>query len=56
MQSVYEDMQKRLGIIIKFFQGLPKYKDDLSDIDPRFNNIIVLDDLIDLAKDSPHRS
>ena len=52
-QSVYEDMQKILGNKIKFCQGLPKYKDDLSDIDPRYNNIIALDDLMDLAKDSP---
>ena len=26
---------------------------DLSNIDPKFNNIIVLDDLMDLALDSP---
>ena len=52
-QKNYEDMQKSLGNKIKFCQGLPKYKEDLSDIDPRFNNIIVLDDLMDLAKDSP---
>ena len=52
-QNVYEDMQKSLGNRIKFCQGLPEYKDDLSDIDPRYNNIIVLDDLMDLAKDSP---
>ena len=34
------------------FEGLPTFQLDLSDIDPKYNNIIVLDDLMDLAVDS----
>ena len=31
----------------------PKVRSTFSDIDPKYNNIIVLDDLMDLAVDSP---
>ena len=33
-----------------FREGLPTFQHDLSDIDPKYNNIIVLDDLMDLAR------
>ena len=42
-----------MGIDIYFKQGLPKFELDLSDIDPCYNNIVVLDDLMDIAVDSP---
>ena len=50
----YHDIMKRsLGQDIYFREGLPTFQLDLSDIDPKFNNIIVLDDMMDLAVDSP---
>ena len=36
-----------------FSQGLPKLNDDLSNIDPEYNNILVFDDLMSQATDSP---
>jgi len=51
-QPEYTAMKKTLGKQIRFQEGLPDFQEDLSDIDPRFNNIIVLDDLMDLALDS----
>ena len=40
-----------MGKGIYFKQGLPEF--DLSDIDPLYNNIIALNDLMDMAVDSP---
>ncbi len=45
-------MKKNLGKEISFVEGLPEFEDNLSDLDDTYNNIIVLDDLMDLAKDS----
>ena len=42
----------KLGRCIRFLQGLPKYNDDLGDIEIGFNHILVLDDLMLQAKDS----
>ena len=42
-----------MGKDIYFKQGLPEFEPDLCDIDPRYNNIVVLDDLMDMAVDSP---
>ena len=50
---MFKDMKTSLGHDIYFREGLPTFQLDLSDIDPRYNNIIVLDDLMDLAVDSP---
>ena len=36
-----------------FREGLATFQLDLIDIDPKYNNIIVLDDLMGLAVDSP---
>ena len=36
-----------------FSQGLPKLNDDLSNIDLEYNNILVFDDLMSQATDSP---
>ena len=52
-QSMFKDMKKRLGEEICFHEGLPPLSEDLSELNPRFNNICVLDDLMDLATDSP---
>ena len=42
-----------MGKDICFKQGPPKFELDLSDIDPCYNNIVVLDDLMDIAVESP---
>ena len=46
-------MRRNLGKDIYFKQGLPEFEFDLSDIDPCYNNIVVLYDLMDIAVDSP---
>ena len=52
-QPSYEVIQRALGKKIRFAQGLPELSDDLSNINPARNNIIVLDDLMSQATDSP---
>ena len=42
-----------MGKDIYFKQGLPELEPDLCDSDPRYKNIVVLDDLMDMAVDSP---
>ena len=52
-QDMLKDMKRSLGHEIYFREGLPTFQLDLSDIDLKYNNIIVLDDLMDLSVDSP---
>ena len=52
-QDMFNDMRRNIGKDIYFKQGLPEFEPDLCDIDPRYNNIVVLDDLMDMAVDSP---
>ena len=52
-QDMFKDMRRNIGKNIYFKQGLPEFEPDLCDIDPRYNNIVVLDDLMDMAVDSP---
>lgn len=52
-QDRYEAMQSTLGRDIQFFQGLPDLSDDLREINPKFNNILVFDDLMSQATESP---
>ena len=52
-QNMFKDMRRNMGKDIYFKQGLPEFEPDLGDIDPLYNNIIVLDDLMDMAVDSP---
>ena len=52
-QDMFKDMKRSQGHDIYFREGLPTFQLDLSDTDPKYNNIIVLDDLMDLAVDSP---
>ena len=52
-QDMFKDMKRSLGQDIYFREGIPTLQLDLSNIDPRFNNIIVLDDMMDLVVDSP---
>ena len=42
-----------MGKDIYFKRGLPKFEPDLCNIDPHYNNIVVLADLMDMAVDSP---
>ena len=51
-QDMFKDMNRSLGHDIYIREGLPMFQLDLSDIDPKYNNIIVLDDLMDLTVDS----
>ena len=50
---MFQDMKRSLGHDIYFREGHPTFQLDLSDINPTYNSIIVLDDLMDLAVDSP---
>ena len=43
---MFKDMKRFLGQDICFREGLLKFQLDLSDIDPKHKNIIVLDDLM----------
>ena len=52
-QDMFKDMRRYIGKDIYFKQGLPEFEPDLGDIDPRYNNIVVLDDLMDMAVHSP---
>ena len=50
-QDILKDLKKSLGHDIYFREGLPTFQLNLSDIDPKYNNVIVLDDLMNLAVD-----
>ena len=52
-QECYEDLKRFLGKSIRFERGLPDLSEDLCEINPRYNNIIILDDLMAEATDSP---
>ena len=52
-QECYEELKKSLGKSIRFERGVPKLSEDLCEINPRYNNIIILDDLMAGATDSP---
>ena len=49
---MFKDLKRSLGHDIYFREGLPMFQLNLSNIDPKYNNIIVLDDLMVLAVDS----
>ena len=44
-------MQSSIGKEIQFIRGLPEFKEDLREIDPKFNNGLVFDDLMAQATD-----
>ena len=52
-QPKYAEIQGDLKNKIRFMQGLPEVKEDLSSIPTSKHTIIVLDDLMEEAKDSP---
>ena len=54
-QECYEKLKKSrsLGKSIRFEGGVPELSEDLCEISARYNNIIILDDLMAEATDSP---
>ena len=52
-QDMFKDMKRFLGHDIYYREGLPTFQLNLRDTDPKYNNIIVLDDSMDLAVRSP---
>lgn len=52
-QPCYQRLQSKLGKTIAFAQGLPDLSDDLKEINPKRNNLLVFDDLMNQAIDSP---
>ena len=52
-QECYEKLKKSLGKSIRFERGVPELSENLCEINPRYNNIIILDDLMAEATDSP---
>ena len=52
-QQRYEHLQKRLGDKIVFEKGIPDLKEDLSEISLNRHRILVFDDLMTQATDSP---
>ena len=52
-QPQYEDIQRDLGSKIRFTQGVPELEEDLREIKTSKHTIVVLDDLMEEAKDSP---
>ena len=46
-------MQSSIRKEIQFFRGPPEFTEDLREIDPKFNNVLVFDDLMAQATDCP---
>ena len=52
-QDKYDEMKRMLGFGISFVCGIPELSDDPREIDTSYNNLIILDDLMIEAKESP---
>ena len=52
-QPRYDALKRALKKTIQFTQGLPNLSEDLHEINPEYNNILVFDDLMSQAIDSP---
>ena len=52
-QECYEKLKTSLGKSIRFKRGVPELSEDLCEINARYNNIIILDDFMAEATDSP---
>ena len=52
-QECYENIKKSLGKSIRFERDVPELSEDLCEINARYNNIIILDDLMAEATVSP---
>ena len=55
-QPRYEEIKQLLKKKIQFTQGLPQLSEDLQEINPAYNNVLVFDDLMAQAVDSPELS
>ena len=52
-QECYEKLKNSLGKSIRFERGVPELSEDLCEFNARCNSIIILDDLMAEATDSP---
>ena len=52
-QECYEKLKKSLGKSIRFKRGVPERSEDLCEINPRYNNVLMLNYLMAEATDSP---
>ena len=52
-QPRYASLQSTLSDEIVFTQGVPALSEDLREINPKFHNVLVFDDLMSKATDSP---
>jgi len=52
-QPRYKSLQAVLGNEIQFTQGSPELSEDLHEINPKYNNVMISDDLMAQATDSP---
>ena len=52
-QPPYTSLKSALCDEIQFTQGLPELSEDLHEINPKFNNVLVFDDLMSQAIDNP---
>jgi len=52
-QPRYKKLKKALGAQITFEQGLPDWSDTLEEINPKISHVLVFDDLMSQAVDSP---
>ena len=52
-QPRYDEIKQVLKKRIRFAQGLPELSEDLHEINPEYHNILVFDDLMAQATDSP---
>jgi len=52
-QPRYKRLKKELGAQITFEQGLPDWSDTLEEINPKMSHVLVFDDLMSQAVDSP---
>ena len=52
-KECYEKLKTSLGKSIRFERGVPELSEDLCELNARYNNIIILDDLMAEATDSP---
>ena len=52
-QDTYKVMQSSIKKEIRIFRFLPEFKEDLREVDPKFNDVLVFDDIMAQATDSP---
>lgn len=52
-QCGYQELKSCLGNVTTFCEGIPQFSEDLREINPKYNNLLVFDDLMREAVDSP---